>query len=216
MAGNRSSDITRLLDPGVFGEARTVSQVVAGSYAGGGSGSAEATQQLAQQLQQLQSVAQAETETVQANTQAIHQNTTELGQRSGGSTASQVGSAVESVLGIGTGLSPLISGVASFFSGLFGGGGGQQSVPTTFLTPPSVNVNAGINEAAPGQPFAADYAAGGAPRGATPNASGAAQITVQVQAMDSQSFLDHSQEIAQAVRQAMLESSVLNDVIREV
>jgi hypothetical protein len=39
---------------------------------------------------------------------------------------------------------------------------------------------------------------------------------VQVQAMDSQSFLDHSDDIAQAVRQAMLQSSVLNDVIREV
>jgi hypothetical protein len=42
-----------------------------------------------------------------------------------------------------------------------------------------------------------------------------AQITVQVQAMDSQSFLDHSADIAMAVRQAMLESSVLNDVVRE-
>jgi hypothetical protein len=41
------------------------------------------------------------------------------------------------------------------------------------------------------------------------------QITVQVQAMDSQSFLDHSNDIALAVRQAMLETSVLNDVIRE-
>ena len=42
------------------------------------------------------------------------------------------------------------------------------------------------------------------------------QITVQVQAMDSQSFLDHSSDIALAVRQAMLQSSVLNDVIRGV
>ena len=33
------------------------------------------------------------------------------------------------------------------------------------------------------------------------------QITVQVQAMDSQSFLDHSNDIALAVRQAMLEST---------
>jgi len=36
-----------------------------------------------------------------------------------------------------------------------------------------------------------------------------------VQAMDSKSFLDHSADIAMAVRQAMLESSVLNDVVRE-
>ena len=102
------------------------------------------------------------------------------------------------------------------FGGLFGGGGGQGSVPTTFLMPPSVNVNAGINEAAPTQPFAVDYAAGGQPRAATAGSGGSGQITVQVQAMDSQSFLGHSDDIAQAVRQAMLQSSVLNDVIREV
>jgi hypothetical protein len=33
--------------------------------------------------------------------------------------------------------------------------------------------------------------------------------------MDSRSFLDHSNEIALAVRHAMLESDVLNDVVRE-
>jgi hypothetical protein len=47
--------------------------------------------------------------------------------------------------------------------------------------------------------------------GATP-----AQVTIQVQALDSQSFLDHSDDIAMAVRQAMLETTVLNDVIRSV
>ncbi len=44
----------------------------------------------------------------------------------------------------------------------------------------------------------------------------AAQITVQVQAMDSRSFLDHSEDIAQAVRQAMLNSHGINDVITEL
>ncbi len=214
------NDVTKLLDPAVFGEARTVSQVVAGSSAGGGS-SQDSAQQLAQQFQQLQSVAQAETETIQANTQAINQNTTQAGQGTGGASALRgAGSTIESALGLGTGLSPLISGVVNLFSGIFGGGGGQQSVPSTFLMPPSVNVNAGINEAAPTQPFAVDYAAGGQPRGATSGTSnsegGSTQITVQVQAMDSQSFLDHSGDIALAVRQAMLQSNVLNDVIREV
>jgi hypothetical protein len=59
-----------------------------------------------------------------------------------------------------------------------------------------------------------DSAQGGSPRAMT--SAPAAQITVQVQAMDSRSFLDHSQDIALAVRQAMLETTVLNDVIREV
>jgi hypothetical protein len=42
------------------------------------------------------------------------------------------------------------------------------------------------------------------------------QITVQVNAMDSQSFLDHSQDIARAVRQAMLNSNSLNDVVSDL
>ena len=44
----------------------------------------------------------------------------------------------------------------------------------------------------------------------------APQITVQVQAMDSRSFLDHSDEIAAAVRTALLSSNSLNDVIAEL
>jgi len=58
-----------------------------------------------------------------------------------------------------------------------------------------------------------DSAQGGMPRPVVERA--APQITVQVQAMDSQSFLDRSGDIARAVRQAMLESSILNDVVRE-
>jgi hypothetical protein len=44
----------------------------------------------------------------------------------------------------------------------------------------------------------------------------ASQITVNVQAMDSQSFLDHSSEIAQAVRNAMLNMSSINDVVSDL
>jgi hypothetical protein len=107
-----------------------------------------------------------------------------------------------------------------------------------------VGVNAGVSEGAPTQAFGLEYTSGGQPRAAAstlnspaggtglsnpvsnPTTSpasnqasapaSATQITVQVQAMDSQSFLDHSNDIALAVRQAMLQSSVLNDVIREV
>jgi hypothetical protein len=46
--------------------------------------------------------------------------------------------------------------------------------------------------------------------------SRAQNILVQVQAMDSQSFMDHSHEIAQAVRQAMLNMNSLNDVILDL
>jgi hypothetical protein len=214
------STTERLLDPNLFGTPATLSEVVEGSLAPVSSGGSQASQsqQLAQQMQQLMSLAQAETETAQANAQGTNQVATASPQGpGGGSIASEAGIAIESTLGLGLGsLSPAITGIL----GLFGGGwGGGASVPSPFLMPPSVNVNAGISEAAPTQPFAVDYAAGGTPRGAASSSSSSGssgQITVQIQAMDSQSFLDHSDDIAQAVRQAMLQSSVLNDVIREV
>jgi hypothetical protein len=42
------------------------------------------------------------------------------------------------------------------------------------------------------------------------------QISISVNAVDSRSFLDHSHEIAQAVRQAMLDSHALNDVVSDL
>ncbi len=47
-------------------------------------------------------------------------------------------------------------------------------------------------------------------------ASRSTAITVNVQAMDSQSFLDRREDIARAVREAMLESHSLNDVVSEL
>jgi hypothetical protein len=62
--------------------------------------------------------------------------------------------------------------------------------------------------AAPGAPPAAN-----AP--VTPSAT-PAQVTVNIQAMDARSFLDRSTDIAAAVREAILNSSSLNDVVTEL
>jgi hypothetical protein len=170
-------------------------------------GAGEQLTTIVQQLQQLQTINQAQVETLQNNIAAAQQKPAS----DGGSTASTIGNAIQDVLGFGFGLSPLISGLVS----LFGGGGSSEPPPplTPFVLPAAVQATAGISEANPGTAFAVDSSQGGTPRAVT---GPAPQITVQVQAMDSQSFLDHSNEIALAVRQAMLESSVLNDVIREV
>lgn len=202
-----------------------VTQLLSGSNAGtsgagtggsGSSGSGALTQQLTtitQQLQQLQTINQTQMETLEANTQAVAQNTTTKASSSGESTASTIGSTLESVFGLG--LSPLISGLVS----LFGGGGTSQPAPLVpFVAPASVQANAGISASSSGA-VAVDTADGGSPRPVPSSGSSAApttQITVQVQALDSQSFLDHSDDIAMAVRQAMLTSTTLNDVIRAV
>jgi hypothetical protein len=165
---------------------------------------------ITQQLQELQTINQTQIETMKANTNAVAQSTGAKGQ-GGGSTAASIGSTLLNVFGVGSGLSPLISGLI----GLFGGGGSSQPAPLTpYIRPLPVNLMAGVSSSSPSGPFGVDYGQGGQPRPVT--AAAATQITVQVQAMDSKSFLDHSNDIAMAVRQAMLESSTLNDVIREV
>lgn len=164
---------------------------------------------LADQLQQQQSVNDAlMQQTLAAMVQPASAGSS--GGSGGDSILGTIGGALGGVLGGGLELAPLISGIAGLF------GGGDSSVPAalpTYMAPLPINLNAGFSEGGGGT-YGVDAAQGGAPRAMTNSSS--PQITVQVQAMDSQSFLDHSGDIALAVRQAMLQSTVLNDVIREV
>jgi hypothetical protein len=149
---------------------------------------------------------------IEGNTSAITASTATKASGGGASTAGSVGDTLLDVLGLGSGLSPLISGLVS----LFGGGGSSSSTAVTpYIQPLPVNLQAGFSGSAAGGASGVDYGEGNQPRQTTA-ASAQQQITVQVQAMDSQSFLDRSNDIAAAVRKAMLETSTLNDVIREV
>ena len=161
----------------------------------------EAIAQLAEQLQQMQA----------ANRTAAETNVP-TSQPHAGDSGWSISGTLLNIFGGGLGLSPLISGIAS----LFGGGQDTSSLAplVRFALPPAVQADAGVSEAG-GQAFAVDYSQGGLSRAVSAPTPAPAQITVQVQAMDSRSFLDHSSDIAMAVRQAMLESSVLNDVVRE-
>jgi hypothetical protein len=186
---------------------KTVTTVLGGQ---GPSGQSDVMNQqltsLTQQLQQLETVNQTQTEAMQENTQAVTQNTGSKGES--GSSGKSIGSTLEDVFGLG--LSPLISGLVSLFGG--GGGSSETSPLVPYAAPTPVNATAGIV----GSGVAAVNPGGGGLPAPVPSAQQSTQITVQVQAMDSQSFLDHSNDIAQAVRQAMLTSTTLNDVIRAV
>jgi hypothetical protein len=160
------------------------------------------------QLQALQTINQSQMASIVANTSAVSANTGS--KSSGSSTAGSVGNTLLDVFG--SGLSPLISGLI----GLFGGGGSSPPAAVTpYIQPLSLNLQAGFSGSAAGGASGVDYGEGGVPRPVTA-AAAQQQITVQVQAMDSQSFLDRSNDIAAAVRKAMLETSTLNDVIREM
>lgn len=184
---------------------------------------------ITQELQQLEAANQQIWNDQNANTQyRLSQMTAARGSgssRSSGSWLSEIGG----VLGGGLGLTSLVTGLA----GLFGGGGpATPEPPTPYLMPNPISLDAGFSGSGVNGVFATDSSQGNAPRaitnsgggtgssassgGAASNGGGGAQVTVNVQAMDSQSFMDRSSDIAMAVRQAMLETTILNDVIRGV
>jgi hypothetical protein len=112
---------------------------------------------------------------------------------SGGASSILTGSYGAGALG-GFGLSPIISGILGLF------GGNEKSLPALqpFSLPSPVNQTVHLG-------------------GGNSGGSGSSSVVhVHVQAMDSQSFMDRSNEIANAVKSAMLNSHSLNDVVSEV
>lgn len=162
------------------------------------------------QLAAVQTTLQSQLDSISENTKALAANTSV--RETAASTATRaLGGVANTLLGGGL-LGPIASGLMSLF-----GGGGSTEVPpplVRFALPAAVNVNAGVQGASVSP---VDYAQNDLPR---PIASGqqppAPQVTVNVSALDSRSFLDHSGEIANAVRRAILESSSLNDVIGDL
>jgi hypothetical protein len=162
--------------------------------------------QLTQGISYLTPTSQMQAEALLANTQALSENTVAHG--SGGA-ASTFGSIASTLTGGALSLSPILTGIMS----LFGGGGSSTPAPLTpFYLPPTISFKAANTPSGTGSQLSgADFGQTGDPRAMSRASS--PQITVQVQAMDSQSFMDHSQDIAQAVRDAMLNMHSINDVI---
>lgn len=157
---------------------------------------------------------------------------------SGGS-GSGIESLASTIFGGALGLVPLIGGLF----GLFGGGSSQQQVFQKYEMPSSISFEAADGG---GSLVNSDYGQMGLPRlynssgsDASPTSatnapsssgsltgsgaaisgssgSGMPPISVNVQAMDAQSFMSYSGEIAKAVRDAMLNLSSLNDVVTDL
>jgi hypothetical protein len=110
-----------------------------------------------------------------------------------------------------SGISPIITGLLN----LFGGTNTQTAQPLVpFTLPPSVHYAGALQ--ASGNVTPVDYGQNGMARPLGSGGSSQQSVQVQVNAIDSKSFLDHSEEIAQAVRQALLNSSNLKDVIADL
>lgn len=149
-----------------------------------------------------------------------------------GSGELSAGSIASTVFKSGLGLVPLITGLFGLF------GGGEETPPPLirYQLPPSVQVNAAEWGGAVGdaeydqsgtlRPFVRDQVSSPttaqagrdvSPATSAPAAQVAPQpVTINIQALDSQSILDRSQDIARAVREAMLSLGTINDVVNDL
>jgi hypothetical protein len=146
--------------------------------------------QVSQEIALLEAQFRQQTAFLQTNLQSLAANSPS----SGGSVVEDVASHFGGGFsGLGL-LSPVISGLLSLF-----GAGGSKSEPDPlplYTPPPSVQISDTLRETTvPQAPTAAP------------------QVTVHVNAMDSQSFMDRSTDIANAVREAMLNLHPINDVV---
>lgn len=106
-------------------------------------------------------------------------------------------------------LNPIVAGLSKLF-----GGGEKHELPALprYERPEALRINAGVTEGDGWRVHGVDYGANGLPR-SMDSTQPAPQIVVQVQALDSRSFLDRRDDIASAVKQALLESHSLSDVM---
>lgn len=170
--------------------------------------------------------------------ESYHGTSTSASSSSSGTGGNALESVAGEVFGGALGLIPLVGGLL----GLFDSKSTQQPVFEKYQLPSSI----GFEAAETSNGLAnSDYGQMGLPRvydaaesassgsgsatstsapvaGASTSGGGAAsqagspQISVNVQAMDAQSFMSYSGEIAKAVRDAMLNLSSLNDVVSDL
>jgi hypothetical protein len=163
--------------------------------------------QMAVEIKQLVDLAAAEHATVRSSN-------TSGGVESATSRESSTGETVIRTAAMMTGVGPLVTGLLKLF-----GSNDPEPLPALqrFAPPPSVAVEAGLTRDR--EYSSLRYAQGGTPEnlpGPSIATAQAATVQVNIQAMDSQSFLDRQDDIARAVREAMLHSHSINDIVLEL
>ncbi len=173
---------------------------IGGGFVAGGSGTSSSMSQASNEIMQLRTAYQQQAQLIAANTQALQSNTSV--QSNGHSVGSTLGGLASTFLGGGLGLlSPIVSGIAS----LFGGGPSAPPPLNYYVPPPPIALNGFMQPQSTGTMQTAAQPGNGS--------AAAPQVTVHVQAMDSQSFMDRANDIASAVREAMLNLHPINHVI---
>lgn len=158
----------------------------------------------AAEIAKLREVYQRQADLIAANTQALGQAGS-----SRSSVAGTLAGTASKALGGGLGLlSPVVSGLLGLF-----GHHASAPAPLPVYTPPAPLAVDAVLRSSP-QTAAPPSSPGPAAAPAQPAYS--PQITVNVSAMDSRSFMDRSTDIASAVREAMLNNHPINGVISDL
>lgn len=166
---------------------------------------------LAAQIESLRRTVASQEEAMQENTQALAASAVKA---SITSTASTVTKNVVNNLGGSLGVSPIISGIVKLFSA-FRSSDPEPPPLRPFVLPPALQVDAGLDSRS--QAIApVSYGQGNEVRLPLQPRVPSATVHVNINAIDSQSFMDHSADIAKAVREAMLHAHSLNDVVQEL
>lgn len=170
---------------------------------------------LKRQLGAVEEISKLQAQQLEKNTRAVADSAAAQSGRSAGTVAQDIVSTVRGAGGLGVLGSPL----AGLFSRLFRRGGDETPAVLPVASQPApIREDLALPTSASGL-AQVSYRGDGVPRpvaAATPSAAPVANLTIQVQTMDSRSFLDNSDQIARAVREAMLNSHALNDVIGEM
>ncbi len=168
---------------------------------------------LTREVTSLSEVSRLSADTLESNTRAVIENSLVQAGKGGKGESIWRSKIAGGLLGSAGGIATL----TSLLGKLFGGGPEPTSyVPRPFALPAPVRISGGLSQDSEAEAFPLVYGQDGLPRGiSTQHNAPGPQITIQVQAMDSKSFMDHSEAIARAVRQAMLNSHSLNDVMAE-
>ncbi len=110
-----------------------------------------------------------------------------------------------------------LAGLGLKIAGLFGKSEPEPVTPAAFELPSSLAVEAGNTDSILGGFPRVDRGQGGELRSfRSEGAATPTQVVVNVNALDTQSFMDRSSDIARAVREAMLHMHPINDVIGEL
>jgi hypothetical protein len=188
---------------------------IAAGISGSGADLSASLSQAGNEIAQLRGSYQQQADLIKANTQALQSNTSGQGSHS---VADTLRGTVSGVLGGAAGLfSPILSGLTHLFSGLFGGGPSQPAALPIYAPPPPISLGGILHSSTAAESSSSGNASVGAQPSQTANATNyAPQITVHVNAMDSQSFMDRSGDIASAVREAMLNNHPINGVVADL